>query len=458
MSTLAEAKAGYVEAFERRARAGDAASRAKPAPKWLEDARRAAIVTFDKVGFPGPKNEDWKYTGVTPIVSEPFYAALDETSTAYDASRVTALVGSLAIPSGEPTMVFINGAYSASFSHVDGTGVAGGMSVRSLAADLRAPDSVAALHLGRKLDANAHGFLALNAAFADDGAVVRIGEGRVTDKPLHLVYVGVAGGKPALAHLRNLIVAEPGSAATVVEHYVGGHSEGETGVYLTNAATEISLARSSTLRHVKIQDEAETAYHVAKLSAEVSEQASLASHVVTIGAALSRSEIDVRLVGKNAECRLDGLYALSGERHADHHTVVDHVVAETKSFENYKGVLDGSSRGVFTGRVMVRRDSQKVEARQQNKNLLLSEGAVVETRPQLEIYADDVQCSHGAAIGRLDENALFYLRQRGLDVGEARGLLTWAFASEILDRLPGDALRQSVTDRVRYVVLERAKR
>ena len=453
MSTLAEAKAGYLEAFERRARAGDATSRAKPAPKWLEDARRAAIVAFDKVGFPGPKNEDWKYTGVTPIVSEPFYVALGDTSTAYDASRVAALVGSLAIPSGEPTMVFVNGAYAASLSNVAGVGVAGGFSARSLAADLAAPDSIAASHLGRKLDAGAHGFLALNAAFADDGAVVRIGEGRVPEKPLHLVYVGVAGGKPALAHLRNLVVAEPGSAATVVEHYVG-----ESGVYLTNTATEISLARSSTLRHVKIQDEAETAYHVAKLSAVVAEQASLASHVVTIGAALSRSEIDVRLTGKNAECRLDGLYALAGERHADHHTVVDHVVAETKSFENYKGVLDGSSRGVFTGRVMVRRDSQKVEARQQNKNLLLSEGAVVETRPQLEIYADDVQCSHGAAIGRLDENALFYLRQRGLDVGEARGLLTWAFASEILDRLPGEALRRAVTDRVRFVVLERAKR
>jgi Fe-S cluster assembly protein SufD len=420
-------------------------------PKWLEDARRAAIVAFDKVGFPGPKNEDWKYTGVTPIVSEPFYATLGEEPAAYDSSRVAALVRSLAIPAGEPALVFVNGEYAANFSSVDATGVACGFTVRSLAVDLGATDSIAAYWLERKLDASAHGFAALNTAFADDGAAVRIGEGRVADKPLHLAYVGVATGKPALAHLRNVIVAESGSAATIVEHYVG-----EEGVYLTNTATEIALARNATLRHVKIQDEAETAYHVARVEAEVAEHASLASHVVTIGGALSRSEIYVRLVGRNAECRLDGLYALSGERHADHHTVVDHVVAETKSFENYKGVIDGSSRGVFTGRVMVRRDSQKVEARQQNKNLLLSEGAVVETRPQLEIYADDVQCSHGAAIGRLDESALFYLRQRGLDIDAARGLLTWAFASEILDRLPGEALRQTVTERVRLVALERA--
>jgi len=441
MSSLAEAKAGYLEAFERRARG------ARSAPRWLEGARRAAIGAFDAIGFPGPKSEDWKYTGVTPIVGEPFYAALGEPRAAYDPARAAALLRSLALPSAEPALVFVNGSYAAELSRSDARDVHDvitGLTVRSLAADLAAADSLSASRLGRVLDVKAHGFAALNAAFADDGAVVRIGEGKAVEKTLHLVFIGMATDKPTLAHLRNLIVAEAGSHATVVEHYVS-----EQGVHFTNSVTEVSLARGATLRHVKIQDEADTAYHVGRLEADLGEQASLASHVVTVGAALSRSEITVRLAGRLAECRLDGLYALGGERHADHHTVIDHAVRETKSFENYKGVLDDSSRGVFTGRVIVRRDSQKVEARQQNKNLLLSDGAVVETRPQLEIYADDVQCSHGAAIGRLDENALFYLRQRGLDVAAARGLLTWAFASEILDKLPGEALRRVVTERVR---------
>ncbi len=441
MSTLAEAKSGYLEAFERRARSGAAA------PKWLADARRAAIGAFDELGFPGPKNEDWKYTRVTPIVGEPFHAALVEPVPKLDSRRVGSLFSSLAIPPDEPVLVFVNGAYVHDLSRPDVAKQAG-VTVRSLAADLVAKDSIAAATLGRALDARAHGFVALNTAFADDGAVVKIGEGKVLEKPLHLVFVGGASaGKPTLAHVRNLIVAEAGAVATIVEHYAG-----DAGVYLTNTATEISLAHGAALRHVKLQSEADTAYHVARIEADVAEGASLSSLVVTAGGALSRTELDVRLAGRHAECRLDGLYALSGTRHADHHTVIDHVVPETKSFESYKGVLDGTSRGVFTGRVIVRRDAQKVEARQQNKNLLLSDGAIVETRPQLEIYADDVQCSHGAAIGQLDENALFYLRQRGLDLAAARGLLTWAFASEILDKLPGEALRHAVTERVRMAL------
>jgi Fe-S cluster assembly protein SufD len=176
----------------------------------------------------------------------------------------------------------------------------------------------------------------------------------------------------------------------------------------------------------------------------------LDSCVITLGAALSRTELTVRLSGPHAECKLNGLYVVDGERHADHHTVIDHVAPNTKSTESYKGVLDDEARGVFTGRVVVRRDSQKVEARQSNRNLLLSEGAIVETRPQLEIYADDVQCSHGAAIGRLDENAMFYLRQRGLDRAAARGMLTWAFASEVLATLPDETLRAAVADTLRH--------
>jgi Fe-S cluster assembly protein SufD len=435
MSVLAEARSGYLAAFDRAAKTRE--------PHWLGDARRAAIRRFEEIGFPGPKNEDWKYTGVTPLVTAPFHTALGKKPAAYDRRAIERRVSTLAIPAGATRLVFVDGMLDAELSR-DLVG-SRNLAVRSLATDLAVPDSIAATRLGRGFDVAAHGFAALNTAFAEDGAVVRVGAGHAASKPIHVVFFATGGETPKLATTRSLIVCEQDSSSTVIEHWLG-----EPGVQLANGASEIVLEKGATLHHVKIQDEAATAYHVARIEADLAERSVFDSCVVTMGAALSRTEIAVRLSGPHAECRLNGLYVVDGERHADHHTVIDHESPETKSAESYKGVLDESSRGVFTGRVVVRRDSQKVEARQTNRNLLLSEGAVVETRPQLEIYADDVQCSHGATVGRLDENAMFYLRQRGLDRGAARGLLTWAFASEVLTTLPDEKLRAEVAETLRH--------
>ena len=435
MSGLAEARSGYLAAFERASKTRD--------PSWLGTARRDAIRRFEDIGFPGPKNEDWKYTAVTPLVAQPFHVALGQRTTTYDRAAVERRISSLAIAADALRLVFVDGVFAAELSRH--AGVRDVIVTRSLGTDLELPDSLAATRLGRGFDAGAHGFAALNTAFAEDGAVLRIGAGHAASRPIHLVFFAAGGDAPTLATTRSLIVCEQDSAATVIEHWLG-----EPGVHLTNAGCEIVLEKGATLHHVKVQDEAASAYHVARIEADLCERSVLDSCVVTIGAALSRTELTVRLAGRHAECKLNGLYVIDGERHADHHTVIDHASPETKSSESYKGVLDDSARGVFTGRVVVRRDSQKVEARQSNRNLLLSEGAVVETRPQLEIYADDVQCSHGAAIGRLDENAMFYLRQRGLDRAAARGMLTWAFASEVLATLPDEGLRADVAETLRH--------
>jgi len=435
MSGLAEARSEYLAAFDRSTPTRD--------PRWLADARRDAMRRFEEIGFPGPKNEDWKYTGVTPLLSRPFYAALGRTRSAYDRGAVERRITGVAIPAGAVGLVFVDGVFDPMLS--GDTGADGKLLVRSLAADLAAADSIAATRLGRSFDVGAHGFAALNTAFAEDGAVVRIGAGHAASRPIHVVCFATGGETPRLTTTRNLIVCEQDSSSTVIEHWLG-----EPGAQLSNAGCEIVLEKGATLHHVIVQDEAPTAYRISRVEADLAERSVLDSCVVTLGGALSRTELHVRLSGRHAECRLNGLYLVDGERHSDHHTVIDHVSPETKSTESYKGVLDDSARGVFTGRVIVRRDSQKVEARQSNRNLLLSEGAVVETRPQLEIYADDVQCSHGAAIGRLDEDAMFYLRQRGLDRPAARGLLTWAFASEVLATLPDENLRAEMAETLRH--------
>jgi Fe-S cluster assembly protein SufD len=226
-------------------------------------------------------------------------------------------------------------------------------------------------------------------------------------------------------------VAEEGASARIVEHWIGEPDAR----YLANGVTEIVLGRDSSLEHVKLQRESGEAFHVQRIQVRQERGSSLRSHAIALGAAVSRTEITTVLAGEGAECSLYGLYVMDGRRHVDHHTTIDHSVPRTTSREVYKGILDDRSRGVFTGKVFVRKDAQQTSAEQTNRNLLLAEGAVVETRPQLEIYADDVKCTHGAAVGRLDEDALFYMRQRGIDLAQARTLLTYAFASEVLESL-----------------------
>jgi Fe-S cluster assembly protein SufD len=252
------------------------------------------------------------------------------------------------------------------------------------------------------------------------------------------LYFAAGGASPCTIHPRTTVVAERGASATLVEHFAGDGSAPT----LTNAVTNVYLEENSQLEHVKIQREAAESFHVKRVAVRQDRASRYRSLSVAFGARLSRTEISVELAGEGAECDLNGLYLMDGDRHADHHTIIDHAVPHTTSRELYKGVLDGRSRGVFTGRVLVRRDAQQVSADQTNRNLILNEGAVADTRPQLEIYADDVRCSHGATVGRLDDEALFYLRQRGLDSNEARRLLTYAFASDVVNAVGAKEVRE----------------
>ncbi|MEE8310774.1 MAG: Fe-S cluster assembly protein SufD [Candidatus Binatia bacterium] len=410
---------------------------------WLGKLRENAAARFAELGFPGARDEDWKYTSAGPVLRHVYRSALDSTPV-FDRDAVVATINALDPAPASAVAVFVDGVLTSEFSRgltLDGNVVVGGLREHLE----RAPQALEG-RLGRTFDGSVHGFAALNSAHLSDGAVVRISRGTAGEAPIHLVFFSTAGGEQQAiaAHPRNLIVLEAGSSACVVEHYAG-----EPGVHLTNAATESVLERDASLSHLKLQREAEEAFHVHRIQVHQDVASSYVSHSIALGAQLSRTEIHVTLAGEEAQCALQGLYAVGGTAHVDHHTTIDHAVARTHSRELYKGILDGQSRGVFTGKVRVRRDAQQISAEQTNKSLLLADGAVAETRPQLEIYADDVKCSHGAAIGRLDEEALFYLRQRGIGEAEARSLMTYAFGNEVVETIEIGALAATLEAIVR---------
>ena len=291
-------------------------------------------------------------------------------------------------------------------------------------------------------------FVALNTALFEEGAYVEIPEGVVFKEPIFLLYVSAPTNKPAMTHPRNLIVAGRDSQATLVECHF---SVGE-GLYFTNAVTEIVAGENSHLEYVKIQQEGREAFHIASVASRQERSSTLATFSIALGAALAREDVTVVLDGEGAEAVLNGLYIEAEKQHVDNYTTLDHAMPHCGSRELYKGVLDGQSSGVFHGRIIVRPDAQKTDAKQSNKNLLLSEDAVINTKPQLEIYADDVKCTHGATVGQVDAEAVFYLRSRGIGLDEARSMLTLAFANEILDRIQektlAGPLRAAVTARL----------
>jgi Fe-S cluster assembly protein SufD len=320
------------------------------------------------------------------------------------------------------------------------------------------------LHLARHASYHDHAFVALNSAFMKDGAFVYVPKGKVVERPIHLLFVSTrpastglsAGpstglrtgfdsaqdrpGTAVVSHPRNLIVADDGSQAMIVESYVGVG----TNVYLTNVVTEIVGGKNAVIDYYKLQRENEEAFHIATVQAHLDRSSNFSSHSIDLGGALVRNDLNATLDGEGIECTLDGLYMVTGRQHVDNHTRIDHVKPHCSSRELYKGLLDGKSRGVFNGKIYVHKAAQKTDAKQTNKNLLLSEGATINTKPQLEIYADDVKCTHGSTIGQLDQDAVFYLRSRGLDLATARNLLTYAFASEMVGRIKVEPVRAQI--------------
>jgi Fe-S cluster assembly protein SufD len=397
-------------------------SRAARRHPWLQQVRRNAIQHFNELGFPTPRMEEWKYTNVAPIARIPFAPALPGAGglTAKDMGNYTFSESACC------QMVFVNGSYSPELSSLQC--VPRGVRVRSLAASLDGDQDLLEPHLARLAAYDKDAFTALNTAFISDGAFIYVPAGMILKEVVHLLFLSSGDGNPTVSHPRNLIVLESGSQATVVESYVGL----KDGVYFTNAVTEVVTGKNALLDHYKLQRESESAFHVATLHVHQERNSNFSSHSISLGGGLVRNDVDVVLGAEGGECVLNGLYVSKGRQHVDNHTCIDHAKANCSSRELYKGILDDQSTGVFNGKILVRPDAQKTNSRQTNKNLLLSESALVNTTPRLEIRADDVKCTHGATIGRLNDDELFYLRSRGIPEASARTLLTYAFASDIL--------------------------
>jgi Fe-S cluster assembly protein SufD len=334
--------------------------------------------------------------------------------------------------------VFIDGRFASALSSP--AVAVKGVRVASLASLLASEPQAVEPYLGRYLNTQRDAFAALNTAFLEDGAFVHIAKGVVLEEPVHLLFISTAHDAPEMSHPRNLIVAEDSAQATVVEEYV---SLGGAPAFC-NTATELIAGDNAVLSHYMIEREDTQAFNVSTLRIQQGRHANIASHSVLIGGAIVRNNVHPVLAGEGGECLINGLFIGNGRQHLDNYMLVEHAQPHCGSRQFYSGILDGSSHGVFHGRIVVHKDAQKTDAKQTNRNLLLSDQAQIDTKPQLEIYADDVKCTHGATIGQIEENALFYLRSRGIDEVSARRLLLMAFASECLDRMKEGPTRQHV--------------
>jgi len=376
-----------------------AAERIPAGPSWLGELRAEGLARFRQTGFPGPRDEAWRFTSLKPLLRSRF-----------------------------------------SFEPVPGSAwsiddVPPGVEVQPLTASLAEDPRWEAL-LGGVVRIDRHPLVALNTALLEEPLVVRAPAGAQA-LALRLVHRAPAGDPPPAVSPRLLVVAEEGAELTLIEEYTGGED-----ATWTHAVTEVYVGRNAVVRHLRVQGEGASAFHTATAAVRVDRNGRYASHVVSYGGRLARLDLDVVLEGEGAETTLDGLYFVSGRQHTDHHTHVDHASPHTQSRELYRGILDGRSTAVFNGRVLIRPDAQKVEAAQTNNNLLLSTEALVNTNPELEIFADDVKAAHGATIGQLDEDHLFYLRSRGIGQEEAKSILVRAFAGAMLERLPVPSLAE----------------
>jgi len=345
-------------------------------------------------------------------------------------------------------LVFVNGHFLRELSLV-GT-LAAGVKVNGLAQEIVINPGAIEAHLGRYLDTRRDAFCALNTAFAEDGAYVHIGKGAIVAEPIWLLFISTTDGAPVMNHPRNLIVADEESEATIIESYV---SLGE-GAAFSNAATELLAGDDAVISHYMIEREHRQAFNVSTLRIQQGRGANVASHSVLLGGALVRNNVHPVLAGEGGECLINGLFIGSGQQHLDNYMLVEHASPHCDSRQFYNGILDGHAHGVFHGRIIVHKDAQKTDAKQTNRNLLLSDDAQIDTKPQLEIYADNVKCTHGATIGQIEENALFYLRSRGIDELSARKLLLFAFASECLDRMKPSPARKQVEGLIHQHLLQ----
>jgi len=424
----------YLAEYERFSRGRGAA-----APVWLRELRERAAERFTKLGFPTVRQEEWRFTNVAPIADTPFRLGEKAPTNAAE------LVARVAIPNAAARVVILNGHFSPELSAINGLPAGAVAGSLAHAVSRNAPEVA---HLGQLAWENAP-FVALNTAFLDDGAFVLIPSRAVVDGPIQIVVLNGGAGK-SMAHPRTLIVVGSGSEAKIAQTFLGAAGE----AHFTNAVTEVTVGDGSVLDLYTDQRETDLAYHISALHARVERSATFRTKTITLGGKLLRNDAVAVLAGEGAHTTLDGCYLVDGERLVDNHTTIDHATPNCTSHELYKGILDGRAKAIFNGRIIVRLDAQKTDSKQTNRALLLSDEATINSNPQLEIFADDVKCTHGAAIGQLDEEALFYLQARGLTRRDARDMLIHAYAGEVLEGITIEHLKNQLM-RELFVQLDR---
>jgi Fe-S cluster assembly protein SufD len=417
-------KVDYLRAFEQFNQKRSAIDSA-----GLQALRQRAAQRFQELGLPNRRMEAWKHTDVSVLARSSFERAVP-VSVSPAAIRPF-------IYDGCHQLVFVNGHWAPELSQVEALPT--GCIVGSLAEALSKHADLIEPHLGKGASFKDHAFTALNTAFLEDGAFLYMPPGTVIEKPIHLLFISTAKDQATVSYPRNLVVAQAHSQARIIESYVGLQ-----GSYFTCPVTEIIADENTVIDHYKIQREQLQAFHLATMQVQLGRNSSFSSLSIALGGALARTELSASLEAEGVDCTLNGLYLVKGNQRVDHHIQVDHRQPHGASHQLFKGLLDGTSQATFSGKVYVHPNAQKTDAQQSNRNLLLSDDALVHTNPQLEIFADDVKCSHGATVGQLDKEAIFYLRSRGLDEVAARRLLTYGFASDVLEQIKISAVRDDL--------------
>jgi Fe-S cluster assembly protein SufD len=401
----------------------------------INGLRKEALSKFSNLSFPTVKDEEWKYTSIAPLLEHNFVPSFDKKYLTKDQIKKF-LFESLE----SNVVVVINGHFSEELTNINKA--PDGIEVSSIAKAISSNSLLIGKHFGKYADFSKHIFTSLSTAFTKDGVLIHIPEGKIVDQPIHILFITSSENEKLLIQPRNLFVTEKNSQATIIEHFVSINS----GIYFTNTVTEIVVGENAVVDHLRIQEESKSAFHIGRMDIDQERSSNFSSHFISLGASLTRNDFNSKFNEEGGECKLNGLFLTENNQLFDVHTLIDHAKPHCNSHEHYKGILNHASRGVFNGKVIVRPDAQKTNAFQENNNIILSQEALINTKPQLEIFADDVKCSHGATIGQLDKDALFYLKSRGLGNEAARAILIHAFASDVIQSVKVKAVRNYIEE------------
>jgi Fe-S cluster assembly protein SufD len=408
------------------------------APQWLTNLRNDGLRMFQEKGLPHRKDEEWKYTYVKPIANTRFFPAAPFAGKTQEImSNVTGY--------SHLQLVFVNGFFVPQLSRLED--IPDNVEIKSLSEALTQNNPLVKKHLCTYADANQNSFVALNNAFIEDGAFIHIKKGTQVTTPIHLIYISHSpDNRPIISHPRNLIIADAESKVTIIEDYLTAARE--TASYFTNPVTEIVMQKDARVDHYKLQQEDKTAFHIATIQVHQEEKSHYVSNSISFGGKLTRNNIHSYLFGSHSHASFNGLYMVKDNQHVDNHTLIYHHSPNCTSSELYHGILDDKARGVFNGKIYVDAQAQNTDSQQTSRTLMLSDHTRIDAKPQLEIYADDVKCTHGATVGRLDEDALYYLQSRGIDKNQARKMMTLAFAQQVVDQFELEPLKELLAQKV----------